>query len=89
MFKLSASSVASWGLFLQQQATVVAVDLANKLVGFLIGSILPLFQFLDVFAGIPGGEHKGDLAIVFLIILGDQVTGKQNVDGWIIQIFFA
>ncbi len=75
--------------FLLEQAEVVAVDLADKLMGFLVGGVLALFQFFDILPGIPGREHKGELTVEFIIVLGDQITGEQDIDGRIIEILFA
>ena len=86
---LSSSSIRKSCFILLEQAEVIAVDLADELKGLLVGGMFSLFQFLDVFPGIPGRKDKMDLAVEFVIVLGDQVAGEQDIDCRIKEILFG
>ena len=75
--------------FLLEQAEVITVDFADEVKGFLVGGGHPLLQLLDVLPGIPGRKDKMELAVEFVIVLGDQVTGEQDIDCRIKEILFG
>ena len=88
-FFLSILSVSQSCFLLLEQAEIVAVYLADKFMSFQVGGVLTLLQLFDVFPGIPGREYKGKVAVKFIIVFGDQVTGEQDIDFRIKEIFFA
>jgi hypothetical protein len=73
--------------FLLEQADVITVDLADEVKGLLVGGVFSLFQLLDVLPGIPGRKDKMELSVEFIIVLGDQVTGEQDIDFRVKEIF--